>query len=54
MHIPPPCGKVCPNRSIECHATCEKYIEWLNRRKKIKSKIKKEKELTYWLDGKRN
>ena len=28
----PPCGKVCPKRTISpnCHDTCEEYIDWHN------------------------
>ena len=48
MHKPSPCKPDCPNRSPVCHGTCEKYIEWFDRRKKIKSKINKEKALD-WL-----
>lgn len=54
MRIPPPCGTNCPDRELYCHASCEKYKEWEKRRRELKSKINKEKELTYWLDCKRN
>ena len=30
-----PCGN-CPSRAINCHSTCEEYIEWGNNRKAVK------------------
>lgn len=32
MRALPPCYN-CPNRSDECHASCEAYTEWSNRRR---------------------
>jgi epoxyqueuosine reductase QueG len=33
----PPCGKICPDRYVvehsNCHATCERYLEWEKERK---------------------
>lgn len=48
MRIPPPCGPACPKREFKCQIYCEEYKKWDKRRKEIKSKINKEKEL-YWL-----
>ena len=53
MHIPPPCGKVCPNRTIECRLSCEKYKQWEEKMREIKSKINKKKKLD-WLISKGN
>lgn len=47
MHVPPPCGKNCPNRTAGCHSTCEKFIKWDKRRRKLKSEINKEKEMSW-------
>lgn len=47
MHVPPPCGKVCPKRSATCHATCKDFIKWDKRRRKLKSEINKEKEMSW-------
>ena len=33
-----PCGKVCPDRKILCHSTCEKYIQY-------KKDLEKEKQI---------
>lgn len=47
MHVPPPCGKNCPKRSAGCHSTCDKFKEWDERRRKIKSEYNKERELLW-------
>ena len=38
-----PCTKDCPNRMIECHTTCEKYIEFVAKVKKAREKRDREK-----------
>lgn len=36
------CCKDCKTRSVNCHATCEKYLEFCKRRHKINAARKKE------------
>jgi len=38
-----PCTKDCPDRTIECHTTCEKYIEFVANVKKAREKRDREK-----------
>ena len=45
MHVPPPCGKNCPNRTLGCHSACAPYKKWEERRRKIKSALNKEKDM---------
>lgn len=51
MHIPPPCGKVCPKRKLGCQSSCEEYKQWEKQMKEIKSKINKEKALDWLISG---
>ena len=47
MHVPPPCKRDCPNRSITCHSTCEDYQKWFKRRRKIKTELNKQKDMEW-------
>lgn len=40
-----PCGQGqdCPERSMRCHSTCEKYLTWKSKREKRKAAWQKEK-----------
>ena len=40
---PNPCGLGCEKRSPTCHATCEKYLEWHERRMKINAERLKQR-----------
>lgn len=46
-----PC-KGCEDRKPNCHASCEKYISWLNLYHKVKREEKVERVLGYsgWLE----
>jgi len=37
-----PC-KNCPNRILNCHATCQKYIEWQKEYQEENNKLLKDK-----------
>lgn len=41
----PPCGKVCPDRTIECKITCEKWAEYETWKFKQDEEKKKKVEL---------
>ena len=54
------CERDCPNRSPDCHPTCEKYAEYLERLKEFNHKKRLEDEryavsetMIKWIDSKR-
>lgn len=42
-----PCAKDCPERSCDCHATCERYKEY-RARKDAEMKERNEKSYIHW------
>ena len=35
-------GNDCPDRTLGCHSTCQKYLEWLEENKKLHDKRQQE------------
>lgn len=47
----PPCGKYCPDRTADCHSTCEKWQEYERERNKdYEERYKKYVALSYFSD----
>ena len=45
QHQKHPCAKDCADRSATCHATCEKYLEWVEIHKQELAERDKQQEL---------
>ena len=45
-----PCRN-CTDRTVGCHCSCERYIEWKNNIAKVKNNIAKERDLDYGVNG---
>ena len=40
-------GSGCPNRTVGCHSTCQKHLEWLEEHEKLLNKKREERMRSY-------
>lgn len=44
----PPCSRDCPDRSITCHSTCERYLDYFAENEKIRKAKQREHDIAVY------